>query len=400
MAVVSMVNERGEKGLLAFTGVDSMAAWNPQARPVPSLGRDIARSAIDDGATAVVLDVAGPHAMAVSGAALTALADLLDLARVTALVHGRPGAPHVRRLGGRRGLRRPADGCRGRRHRAGHGTGRRPSGRSAAGGSGPSGGPGDLGASRDPPPGARRPGGDSGAVAQFDGAMEATRLTAPRYLDLLHVEGERLLLAAEGSMEPARARVRGLGGARRRRPRRHGLRRTRSPPWSSADDPSRGSGRGRSRASTRSRGATRSCTGWLATWRGWPRTSRRGRGGSRTRPPVSGSGGWRWRPPSTGRTSRARSGPVTPIDADLALDGIDELLHVMLADAGIEDVRGPVVDGGLGPRRHRGHVGLGRGVRPAAVAVGTDRCGAGRGDAGTRQGCASCSAARPSEATG
>ena len=86
MAVVSMMNERGEKGLLAFTGVDSMAAWDPQARPVPSLGRDIARSAIDDGATAVVLDVAGPQSMALSGAALTALADLLDLARVTALV--------------------------------------------------------------------------------------------------------------------------------------------------------------------------------------------------------------------------------------------------------------------------------------------------------------------------
>ena len=86
MAVVSMVNEQGEKGLLAFTGVDSMAAWDPQARPVPSLGRDIARSAIDDGATAVVLDVAGPQSMALSGAALTALADLLDLARVTALV--------------------------------------------------------------------------------------------------------------------------------------------------------------------------------------------------------------------------------------------------------------------------------------------------------------------------
>ena len=86
MAVVSMVNERGEKGLLAFTGVDSMAAWDPQARPVPSLGRDIARSAIDDGATAVVLDVAGPQSMALSGAALAALADLLDLARVTALV--------------------------------------------------------------------------------------------------------------------------------------------------------------------------------------------------------------------------------------------------------------------------------------------------------------------------
>lgn len=87
MAVVSMVNERGEKGLLAFSGVDSLADWNPQARPVPSLGRDVARSALDDGATAVVIDVAGPQRVVITGTALMALADQLDLARVTALVH-------------------------------------------------------------------------------------------------------------------------------------------------------------------------------------------------------------------------------------------------------------------------------------------------------------------------
>lgn len=86
MAVVSMVNERGEKGLLAFTGIDSMAGWNPQARPVPSFGRDVARSALDDGATAVVIDVAGPTSVVITGVALEVLADQLDLPRVTALV--------------------------------------------------------------------------------------------------------------------------------------------------------------------------------------------------------------------------------------------------------------------------------------------------------------------------
>jgi hypothetical protein len=40
------------------------------------------------------------------------------------------------------------------------------------------------------------------------------------------------------------------------------------------------------------------------------------------------------------------SGPITPIPADLAVDGIDELLRVMLADVGIEDVVGPVHEGG------------------------------------------------------
>lgn len=79
MAVVSMVNDRGERGLLAFTGVDSLAAWNEQARPVPALGRDIARSALAEGAAAVIVDVVGPHRAVFSGIDLEVLADSLDL---------------------------------------------------------------------------------------------------------------------------------------------------------------------------------------------------------------------------------------------------------------------------------------------------------------------------------
>lgn len=60
MAVVSMVNAAGEKGLLAFTGLDSMAAWNPDARPVPVPARSVAEAALADGAQALVIDVAGP----------------------------------------------------------------------------------------------------------------------------------------------------------------------------------------------------------------------------------------------------------------------------------------------------------------------------------------------------
>jgi hypothetical protein len=86
MAVVSMVNERGERGLLGFTGVDSLAAWDPQARPVPALGRDVARAAIDDGATAIVIDVSGPQRLVIDGPALTALADNLDLPAVQELL--------------------------------------------------------------------------------------------------------------------------------------------------------------------------------------------------------------------------------------------------------------------------------------------------------------------------
>lgn len=86
MAVVSMVNERGERGLLAFTGIDSLSGWNDQARPVPALGRDVARAALDDGCAAVVIDVAGPGRRVLAGPDLMALADTLDLPAVDAAV--------------------------------------------------------------------------------------------------------------------------------------------------------------------------------------------------------------------------------------------------------------------------------------------------------------------------
>ena len=60
MAVVSMINAAGEKGLLAFTGMDSMAAWRQDARPVPVPARAAVQAALADGAQALVIDVAGP----------------------------------------------------------------------------------------------------------------------------------------------------------------------------------------------------------------------------------------------------------------------------------------------------------------------------------------------------
>jgi hypothetical protein len=86
MAAVSMVNDRGQKGLLAFTGVDSLAAWSPTARPVPALGRQMAQAAISDGSYAVVIDVEGPHRRVIAGAALRAMADELDFDVASGLV--------------------------------------------------------------------------------------------------------------------------------------------------------------------------------------------------------------------------------------------------------------------------------------------------------------------------
>lgn len=60
MAAVLMTGADGRKALLAFSSVATMTAWNPDARPVPVWGRDAARAALDEGASAVLLDLAGP----------------------------------------------------------------------------------------------------------------------------------------------------------------------------------------------------------------------------------------------------------------------------------------------------------------------------------------------------
>ncbi len=74
MYVVSMISATGERGLLAFTGVDSMALWDPQARPVPITAPDAARAALDDKNSALVIDVQGPARHVVTGERLSFLA--------------------------------------------------------------------------------------------------------------------------------------------------------------------------------------------------------------------------------------------------------------------------------------------------------------------------------------
>lgn len=83
MSVVSMFAADGRRALLAFTGLDALLAWNPNARPVPVSGVDAARAAIEDGCEAIVLDVAGP------GMQVIPEVDLLTLAGVDPLDHAR-----------------------------------------------------------------------------------------------------------------------------------------------------------------------------------------------------------------------------------------------------------------------------------------------------------------------
>ncbi|MCW2754169.1 MAG: hypothetical protein JWQ32_1580 [Marmoricola sp.] len=82
MATVLITGRDGRTALLAFTSMGSLQAWDPQARPVPVTLRRAARSALQDGADAVLVDVAGPVMFAVEGDELNALAQDLVLVRV------------------------------------------------------------------------------------------------------------------------------------------------------------------------------------------------------------------------------------------------------------------------------------------------------------------------------
>lgn len=73
MAAVLLTGRDGRRALLGFTGLDSMRAWNPHARPVAVSGRDAARSAMAQ-AEALLVDLGSPWTLAVQGDDLAALA--------------------------------------------------------------------------------------------------------------------------------------------------------------------------------------------------------------------------------------------------------------------------------------------------------------------------------------
>jgi hypothetical protein len=79
MAAVLVTGRDGRTALLAFTSTSSMQAWNPQARPVSVPTRQAARAALQDGADALVVDLAGPVLFAVESQDLRDLADGLVL---------------------------------------------------------------------------------------------------------------------------------------------------------------------------------------------------------------------------------------------------------------------------------------------------------------------------------
>jgi hypothetical protein len=74
MATALLTGQDGRQALLAFTSLETLAAWRPDARPVPVAAPLAARSALQEGAAALVVDVAGPTSYVVEGAMLEGLA--------------------------------------------------------------------------------------------------------------------------------------------------------------------------------------------------------------------------------------------------------------------------------------------------------------------------------------
>lgn len=69
----------GRVGLLAFSSVETMRRWRPDARPLPTAAATVAQAALQDGADAVVLDLGGPATVAIEGPALWAVAEGREL---------------------------------------------------------------------------------------------------------------------------------------------------------------------------------------------------------------------------------------------------------------------------------------------------------------------------------
>ncbi len=82
MATVLMTRPDGRRGLLAFTSTETLAGWDAGARPVPTAASTAAQAALQEGADALVVDVAGPVRFALAGEDLRAVAAGWRLTRV------------------------------------------------------------------------------------------------------------------------------------------------------------------------------------------------------------------------------------------------------------------------------------------------------------------------------
>jgi len=91
MATVLLRGHDGRTALLAFSSTENLHRWDPSARPVPVTAARAAEAALQDGAAAMLLDVAGPVPFVVETDDLRELAEGHTLVRFGDGVSGRFG---------------------------------------------------------------------------------------------------------------------------------------------------------------------------------------------------------------------------------------------------------------------------------------------------------------------
>jgi hypothetical protein len=74
MAAVTLTSPDGARALPVFTSLESLAAWDAHARPVPVTASAAAQAAISEECQVLVVDVASPHATVLRPSMLWALA--------------------------------------------------------------------------------------------------------------------------------------------------------------------------------------------------------------------------------------------------------------------------------------------------------------------------------------
>lgn len=78
MAAVTLVAPDGERALPVFSSLGALAAWDPDARPVPVTSARAAQAAVSERCDVVVVDVAGPRTRVLRPSMVWALAQERD----------------------------------------------------------------------------------------------------------------------------------------------------------------------------------------------------------------------------------------------------------------------------------------------------------------------------------
>ena len=73
---VTFESSDGRIGLPVFSGIEALAEWDPEARPIPRTAKDIARSCLAENFDAMLLDMGSSHRFVIAKSSMEILANL------------------------------------------------------------------------------------------------------------------------------------------------------------------------------------------------------------------------------------------------------------------------------------------------------------------------------------